>query len=182
MLLPLHPENNTQLWFTPMEHLFPAEAEQLRALEVCQQAYRLHREGRVAEAIELYRESIKLHPTPEAHTFLGWAYSYVGNYQQAIAECMRAIELDPAYGNPYNDIGVYLMELRRFDEAESWFEKAIAAPRYATRHYAHYNLGRLYERRGKWIRALHEYYTALMLEPSYHPAALALLNLQAKLN
>jgi Tfp pilus assembly protein PilF len=165
-----------------MEHLFPAEATQLRALEVCHQAYRLHRDGRIDEAIELYRQSIELHPTPEAHTFLGWAYSFRGDYEQAIAECLRAIELDPSYGNPYNDIGVYLMELRRFDEAETWFEKAIASPRYTTRHYAHYNLGRLYERRGKWVRAVHEYYTALMLEPSYHPAALALLNLQAKLN
>ncbi|MCX8051397.1 MAG: tetratricopeptide repeat protein [Chlorobi bacterium] len=165
-----------------MEHRYPTDAEQMRAIEVCHEAYRLHREGRVAEAIELYRQSIQLHPTPEAHTFLGWAYSYLGKYTDAIAECLRAIELDPSYGNPYNDIGVYLMELRRFDEAEEWFEKAIAAPRYQLRHYAHYNLGRLHERRGKWLRALHEYYTALMLDPSYHPAALALLNLQAKLN
>ncbi|MDW8074886.1 MAG: tetratricopeptide repeat protein [Bacteroidota bacterium] len=166
-----------------MEHrsLFP-DAAQMQALEVCHAAYRLHREGRVTEAIELYRQSIALHPTPEAYTFLGWAYSHLGKYEEAIAECLRAIALDPDYGNPYNDIGVYLMELRQLDEAEAWFEKAIAAPRYATRHYAHYNLGRLYERRGKWIRALHEYYTALMLEPSYHPAALALLHLQAKLN
>lgn len=167
---------------SPMEHRSPTEADQMRALDVCQQAYRLHRQGRIQEAIELYRHSIQLHPTAEAHTFLGWAYSFLGKYHEAIAECLRAIELDPGFGNPYNDIGVYLMELRRFDEAEEWFEKALAAPRYATRHYAHYNLGRLYERRGKWIRALHEYYTALMMESSYHPAALALLNLQAKLN
>lgn len=165
-----------------MEHRFPTEADQMRALEVCQQAYRLHRQGRIEEAIELYCHSIQLHPTPEAHTFLGWAYSFMGRYHEAIAECLRAIELDPDWGNPYNDIGVYLMELRRFDEAEEWFEKAIAAPRYATRHYPHYNLGRLYERRGKWLRALHEYYTALMMDSGYHPAALALLNLQAKLN
>jgi len=165
-----------------MEQQFSAHAKQTRALEICNQAYRLHRDGRIAEAIELYRESITLHPTPEAHTFLGWAYSSLGRYRTAIAECLRAIKLDPHYGNPYNDIGVYLMELRRFDEAEYWFHRALAAPRYATPHYAHYNLGRLYERQGDWIRAIGEYYTALMMEPSYHPAALALLNLQAKLN
>ncbi|MCX7930467.1 MAG: tetratricopeptide repeat protein, partial [Chlorobi bacterium] len=120
-----------------MEHRLPTEAEQVRAIEICHQAYRLHRDGRLEDAIELYRESIRVHPTPEAHTFLGWAYSFMGKYTDAIAECLHAIGLDPGYGNPYNDIGVYLMELRHFDEAEDWFEKAISAPRYATRHYAH---------------------------------------------
>lgn len=165
-----------------MDRFSPTEAAQARAIEVCHQAYQLHREGHIEEAVELYRQSILLHPTPEAHTFLGWAYSYMGKYRDAIRECLRAIELDPNYGNPYNDIGVYLLELRLFERAEVWFQKAIRAPRYTSRHYAHYNLGRLYERRGKWLRALTEYYTALMLEPTYHPAALALLNLQAKLN
>jgi Tfp pilus assembly protein PilF len=166
----------------PMEQQYSALAVQMRALEVCNQAYRLHREGHITEAIELYRQSIALHPTPEAHTFLGWAYSTRGQLRAAIAECLRAIALDPTLGNPYNDIGVYLMELRRFDIAERWFQRAIEAPRYASRHYAHYNLGRLYERQGEWLKAIAEYYTALMMEPSYHPAALALLNLQAKLN
>jgi tetratricopeptide (TPR) repeat protein len=28
----------------------------------------------------------------------------------AIAECKKAVELDPDLGNPYNDIGAYLIE------------------------------------------------------------------------
>ncbi|MBI4542990.1 MAG: hypothetical protein HY705_08170 [Gemmatimonadetes bacterium] len=32
---------------------------------------------------------------------------------EAIAECKRAIACDPGFGNPYNDIGVYVMEMGR---------------------------------------------------------------------
>jgi len=54
---------------------------------------------------------------------------------EAIAECKRAIEVDPEFGNPYNDIGSYLIALGRHDEAIPWLEQAIVAPRYDPRHY-----------------------------------------------
>ncbi|NIO09761.1 MAG: tetratricopeptide repeat protein, partial [Deltaproteobacteria bacterium] len=44
-------------------------------------------------------------PTAEAYTFLGWTYSFMGQLNEAIEECQRAITLDPDFGNPYNDIG-----------------------------------------------------------------------------
>ena len=42
---------------------------------------------------------------------------------------MNAISLDADYGNPYNDIGVYLMQLGRPDEAvgHQWLDRAICA-------------------------------------------------------
>ena len=51
------------------------------------------------------------YPTAEAYTFLGWTYHFQGRIEDAIAECKRAIEVDPEFGNPYNDIGAYLIEL-----------------------------------------------------------------------
>jgi len=47
-------------------------------------------------------------PSAEAHTFLVWVYSFERRFAEAIAECKRAIAVDPEFGNPYNDIGVYL--------------------------------------------------------------------------
>src|SRR5256886_13648900 len=67
-------------------------------------------EGDYDRAVELYQSSLELHPTAEAHTFLGWTYHFQGRVEEAIAECKRAIELDPEFGNPYNDIGAYLIE------------------------------------------------------------------------
>ena len=50
----------------------------------------------------------------------------------------------PDFGNPYNDIGAYMIELGQFDEAIPWLQQAIEAPRYEPRHFPHYNLGRAY--------------------------------------
>src|SRR5205085_2050365 len=92
--------------------------ERLRkAVELMQEAYRLQMEGELEGAIDGYRRSIALHPTPEAHTFLGWTYSFQGRLDDAIAECKEAIAVDADFGNPYNDIGSYLIKLGRHDEA-----------------------------------------------------------------
>ena len=61
------------------------------------------------EAVELYKNRSKHIPTAEAYTFLGWTYSWMGRIDDAIAECHKAIAVDPTFGNPYNDIGSYLM-------------------------------------------------------------------------
>jgi len=61
-----------------------------------------------------------------AHVF-GLDVSFPGKLDDAIAECKRAIELDPEFGNPYNDIGAYMIEMGRFEEAIPWLERAIEA-------------------------------------------------------
>ena len=96
----------------------------MRAWEVLQDAYQAQMEGDYDRAVELYQSSLELHPTAEAHTFLGWTYHFQGRLDDAIAECRRAIDIDPEFGNPYNDIGAYLIELRRLDEAIPWLERA----------------------------------------------------------
>jgi tetratricopeptide (TPR) repeat protein len=80
------------------------------------EANRLFREAYEAQqtqdyetAIELYKRSIETYPTAEAHTFLGWVYSFQNRYDEAIAECLEAIRVDETLGNPYNDIGSYLL-------------------------------------------------------------------------
>ena len=65
------------------------------AWEVLQDAYQAQMEGDYDRAVELYHSSLELHPTAEAHTFLGWTYHFQGRLEDAIAECRRAIEIDP---------------------------------------------------------------------------------------
>ena len=106
-----------------------------RAAELWQEGYRLQMAGELERAIEAYRRSIETYPTAEAHTYLGWTYSFQGKIDEATAECMRAIEIDPEFGNPYNDIGVYLMQQDRLDDAIPWLEKAKLAKRYEPRQF-----------------------------------------------
>jgi tetratricopeptide (TPR) repeat protein len=132
------------------------------AAEYFQQGYAQQMAGQYRQALESYTRSIEAFPTAEAYTFRGWTHSLLGDYEQAIAECLQAIKLDPEFGNPYNDVGAYLMEQERWDEAIPWFEKAIAAKRYEARCYPHFNLGRIYERNHDWQKATECYAQAAL--------------------
>ena len=153
-----------------------------RAVELFQEAYRLQMAGELERAADLYRASIAVHPTAEAHTFLGWTYSFAGRYDDAIAACKEAIAVDPDFGNPYNDIGSYLIKLGRLDEAIPWLEAAIVARRYEPRHYPHCNLGQLYWAKGLLGKARSEFQRALEIEPGYAQARAALAAIDKQLN
>ena len=153
-----------------------------RAWELLQDAYQAQMEGDFERAVELYESSIAMHPTAEAHTFLGWTYHFQGKIEQAIAQCKKAIEIDPEFGNPYNDIGAYLIELDRPDEAIPWLERAIEARRYEPRHFPHYNLGRAYRAKEMYGRAKDYFEKALYLEPRYSLAREALAHLRRMVN
>ena len=135
-----------------------------------QAAYILQSAGELERAADVYHRSADLFPSAEAHTFLGWTYSFMGRYDEAIRECERAIEIDPAFGNPYNDLGAYLIELGRLDEAIPWLEKAIASSRYCCYFYAHTNLARVYLHKRMPEKARRSLRAALRVNPDYGPA------------
>jgi Tfp pilus assembly protein PilF len=153
-----------------------------KAQEFFQQAYELQAEGKYEHAIRLYKQSIEVYPTAEAHTFLGWTYSFQGRLDEAIAECHRAISVDPDFGNPYNDIGVYLMQQGQYNEALPWLEKAKQAPRYEPRHFPYLNTGRIYLATGEWLKALKEFEQAVEIMPDDPDARTALAKLRGRLN
>lgn len=152
-----------------------------KAVKLFHEAYRCQMEGDLEEAIRLYRMSIACYPTAEAHTFLGWTYSFEGQYDEAIEECKKAIAVDPDFGNPYNDIGAYLINLGKLDEAIPWLEKAIRARRYEAYHYPHCNLGRVYFAKGMLKRALEQFEKALAIDPNYTFARQAVEAIQQQL-
>lgn len=156
--------------------------DRVRALKLFDRAYQCQLAGDLAGAIHLYQASLAEHPTAEAHTFLGWVYSFEGRYHAAIAECKRAIGVDPTFGNPYNDIGCYLLALGREDDAIRWLKQAMHAPRYEAPQFPHVNLARVYERKGQVLDAVAEYGRALEKMPDYAPAATGLRRLQGRVN
>lgn len=155
--------------------------DQARALELIERAMKHQMAQEFDDAIRLYKESIALHPTADAHTYLGWAYSFLGRLNEAIAQCEIAIEIDPEFGNPYNDIGVYLMQQQRADDAIPWLERAKSAKRYEPRHFPYINLGRIYLTKGMIQKALEEFGGALKINPDDGELALLVDELKAKL-
>ena len=138
--------------------------------------------GDLEEAVHLFTRSLELKPSAEAYTFRGWAHSFEGRLDEAIEDCRKAIATDPTFGNPYNDIGCYLMEQGKNAEAVPWFEKAKSAPRYEPRHFPYLNLGRLYASRGEVAEALAEFEGALALNPGDMVAVRFLEALRLRVN
>jgi tetratricopeptide (TPR) repeat protein len=151
------------------------------AMEWVGKAYQLHMKGEVDKAIGLYTKSIEIHPTAEAYTFRGWARSFEQDYASAIEDCHRAIDLDPEFGNPYNDIGAYYLEQNEPDEAIPWLRMALKAKRYESYRFPHFNLGRVFEAKGQLDKALEHFRRSLEEDPRYALAAKAVERVKSKL-
>jgi tetratricopeptide (TPR) repeat protein len=165
------------------EYLTEEEATSKReALRLFKEAYEAQMQNELDRASRLYSQSIEEYPTAEAHTFLGWTYSFMGMTDEAIEECIKAIEVDADFGNPYNDIGAYLIEKGDLYGAIRWLRRAMTAPRYECYFYPHFNLGRVYEAMGRQFDALKEYKAAIDLNPGYALAIKAFRELQSRLN
>ncbi len=159
-----------------------AESSLEKALELWQAGTDRLMAGELDEAVALFTQSLEVRPTAEAYTFRGWAYSLAGRLEEAIEECRKAIATDPTFGNPYNDIGCYLMEQGKLDDAVSWFEQAKRATRYEPRHFPYLNLGRLRAAQGDIAEAILEFEGALREVPDDPVAMRFLEELKLKVN
>jgi len=158
------------------------DALRAEALRLWADGGRLIQAHRFDAAIAILTRSIETYPTAEAYTFRGWAYSHLDRIDEAIAECKRAIEVDPSFGNPYNDIGAYLIQQEKYDEAIPWLERATEAERYEARQFPWANLGRIYAARGERARAIECFRKSLEEQPGYYVAAQMLERLVARSN
>ena len=60
--------------------------------------------------------------------------------------------------------------------------RALLAPRYESYAFPHFNLGRVYETRRRFLEAARHYGLALEQKPDFTEAAVALRRMQARLN
>lgn len=150
----------------------------LAARSLLSDGHRAIEEQRYHDAKLMFARSLAVFESAEAYTYLAWMFYYEGLTDEAIDYCKRAIELDPEFGNPYNDIGSYLMQRGDLDEAIPWLQKAKQAKRYTPRHFPYLNLGRLYLRKGDVDKARQEYSTLLEIDPKNEEAKTVLQELQ----
>jgi tetratricopeptide (TPR) repeat protein len=134
--------------------------------------------GDLDGAVELLERSIKFKPTAEGYTYLGWILSLKGQTDQAMGLCQKAITLDPEFGNPLNDMGSYLIQKDRLEEAIPWLEKAKVAKRYEPKHFPYINLGRIYSAQGKIEEAIVEFKQALEFAPGHQEIEKVLIQLE----
>lgn len=127
-------------------------------------------EGNLSAAAECYARSIELHPSAEAHTFLGWVLCLMGEVDGAISECKKALKLNPQFGNAWNDMGVYLTKKKDFKGAIHYLKKACKAKNYDNHAFPHFNLALVYAQKGMLLKAKDELKEALKLDQRFASA------------
>jgi len=88
-----------------------------------------------------------------------------GSSSKAMEYCYKALQLDPEFGNPYNDLGCAFLEMELDDIAIKLFERAKTARRYECWHFPYQNLGNTYRSKNQMEKALTEYAKGWLLAP-----------------
>jgi hypothetical protein len=87
----------------------------------------LESQGDLDGAIEQYRASLRIDPSPaEAHALLGAALARQGNEEEAASELRQAAGIDPSGARTLRGQGVLLLRQGRTEEALDRLERALA--------------------------------------------------------
>ncbi len=136
-----------------------------RAKDLIKEGLVLAHSGHADKAKEIFESSIKVHPTAEGMTYWGWMEHQLNQSDRAIELCKKAILLDPDFGNPFNDIGSYLISQGKFDEAIPWLKRAMKSKNYEFRHFPHINLAHIFIEKKMFMKAMRELDRALNYLP-----------------
>src|SRR6516225_8175454 len=90
------------------------------------QATAFHRAGRLAEAEELYRQTLKAQPNHfDSLHMLGVIYSHMGRHPEAIRQIDVALRVNHNVASAHCNRALALQKLKRFEEALVAFNRAI---------------------------------------------------------
>lgn len=127
----------------------------------------------LAGATREYKRAIELKPNDADahHWFSNDSLAALGQFDEAIAEGKRSVELDPLSSVINADLGGTFFYARRFDESVAQLRKTLEID--PTSFYAHYNLGIALQAKGDLSGAITEYEKAKQL--SDNPAVATFL-------
>ncbi|MGH9460294.1 MAG: tetratricopeptide repeat protein [Vicinamibacteria bacterium] len=122
------------------------------------------------DPVSLWRDAATKAPDVNApHYQLGNVLRENGDCNEAIPHYRRAVDLVPEHWNAWNNLGICLASLKRYDEARWTFQKAIELqPTYAR---GYNNLGTLAKSQGLFAEARQHFLRALELDPGNEIAA-----------
>jgi predicted O-linked N-acetylglucosamine transferase (SPINDLY family) len=133
----------------------------------------LHRQGRLAEAEELYRQLHAKFPTTADLThLLGLVTMELGRHAAGEALLVEAIRQNPNVAHYHANFGTKLIDRRETARAIALLERSVQLAPDAAQHY--YNLGNAYVQGQRYADAIHAYQQALVRNPGYAIAELQL--------
>ena len=127
-------------------------------------AIKIHREGKTAEALAIYREvAHDVRDHPRFWTLLGSALRSEGNIGAAVACQMRAVELDPESLDSFGNLQNALRSTGRYAEALDLADRCTA--RKYTEFHRQFDRARDLERLERYTEAIAAYDRAIELRP-----------------
>jgi tetratricopeptide (TPR) repeat protein len=117
-------------------------------------------EGATAE----FLESLRVHPSPEAHTNLGIVLARQGRHDEAAGHYRAALALSPRFAAAHMNLGIVLRDQGRVDEAIAEFREAFRPP--YTFIEARYALALLLGGRGNLDEAIAQFSEVVKAEPN----------------
>jgi len=120
----------------------------------------LEQAGQLDQATEAFEQALKAAPkSKRALLALARNYARVGRPEAALTIYRRAAKLYNHDAGVYNDLGLHLAEMRRWDQAIEALEKATELDPFTSRY--HNNLGLVLAMSGRFKEALSEFRAAV---------------------
>ncbi len=143
------------------------------ATRLIEQGQALQAQGRLDEAMQCYREAVRLAPNPaRAHLNRGNGLLLQGDLDGALAAFRTALDHQPDYAGAHYNIGNALLGNRQFDAAVASYRRALEIqPDYAE---VHCSLGVALKEFGQLDEAVASFRRALEIDPALVEAHLNL--------
>lgn len=122
--------------------------------------------GNAPEAVKAFEEARSLKGFEEAARFSnsGVAYGMAAQYDKAVLDLRKAIEMEPENADHWNNLGLYLSEAGRIPESINALDTALKLKPGSDK--AYYNKGNAYAKAGDFYKAMENYKKAIEFNPS----------------
>lgn len=122
--------------------------------------------GRLDVATEEVGQALAANPnSADAYALLGLILMQQRDFPRAEVAMKKAMELNPQDGNQIHNYGWLQCELKHFDSAQQWFDKALQQPRYMERARTLLAKGTCYQQAGQLDAAYQTLFQAYEMEP-----------------
>ncbi len=131
------------------------------------EGWKMYSQGDYKKVFEIFDEAVNLNPNnAEAYAGRGTTYDDLKQYDAAIADYNKAIELGLNSSWIYNNRGVSYMEgLKQYEKALADYNKAIEIDQ--NNVFAYSNIGFVYQELKQYDAAIAEYSKAIEIDPNY---------------
>jgi tetratricopeptide (TPR) repeat protein len=152
-----------------LEQSAPSQQSVLNIGSWLVEAFASHQAGRLAEAERVYRQILAAQPGHSDSLYLLGIISYQrGDYALALDQIGLALDTNPDNGLAWNQRGLALMRLNRFEDALASYDRALAVWRDHAEAWC--NRGAALHELKRFDEALASYDCALALQPRYAEA------------